>query len=122
MYVSQIAKGNVRAALLQGVIVQAAADIGSTGAVTLDGDSDSGVTITRAGAGDYDLTFPLGGVMRPPKIQCVSSNIDCVAIRAFSASDGTMSIQCYSDGGATAADPADGSVLSFEWLGAKVAK
>lgn len=121
-YVSEVAKSPVRAGLLQPCIVQALADIGATGAPTLDTNSDPGVTITRAGAGDYDLTFPIGGVVRPPKIVAVSDNIDVVQVRAFDAAAGTCSIQCYSDGGSTAADPSSGSELYFEWLAAKVAK
>lgn len=121
-HVSTILRRPMKSGLLEGGIIQGQASIGADGAPTVDTQSDPGVTIVRSDTGDYTLTCPKAGVLRPPKLSIVSSNIVTVLISAFDAAAGTAAITCYSDAGTTPADPASGSVLYVEWTVAKNAK
>ena len=89
-------------------------DIGSTGAPTVQYKDDPKITITRAGVGDYDLTFP----------KCVSASIvlaelynnsapATMVVTAKDAGAGTASIQFYDAATPGAVELASGADITL---------
>lgn len=109
----------VRSTLLSGVLVTLKADIGATGAPTVDDSATTpGVTITRTDTGDYSITFPTCPDAAAPNVRVVGSTIATVQLLTFVPTSGTATITCYSDAITTPADPASGDDLYFSFVGA----
>jgi hypothetical protein len=88
-------------------------DIGTTGAPTIATDESSPeIGITRAGAGDYDLTFRPSPYGLAPIVVIKSAALTVVSyvVTAFDATAGTASIQLLDDAG-TGAEAASGDDL-----------
>jgi hypothetical protein len=96
-------------------------NIGATGAPTVVGTSE--VTVTRAGAGSYTMTFPAMadqatslGYVRGDIVKSAAKTVGNVIPTALDLAAGTASFTTAITAG-TAADPANGDILALEIIG-----
>jgi hypothetical protein len=90
-------------------------NIGGTGAPTIpvNGSDDPAITVTRTGAGTYDLTFPKGKrVFIGCTIKSYAATVVGWRLNAFDANAGTATIKTMAGTNAAVdTDPASGDAL-----------
>lgn len=98
------------------------ADIGASGAITVDStETDSGVSVSKNTTGVYDITYPacLNASIVAQLLPTGTPDLAQFVLAAKSATAGTAQVQHVAAGGSVA-NPANGDKLIVDlWLNAK---